>query len=134
MSNEEKFRKNMRCLDNWLSNREKGKKIADYLNTYQIHRVGVYGYGILGRHLVRELHGQGYPVSWVMDRSASGDDVCRRLVRPCDSDKLEAVDMVIVTTLAAVEEVEAFLMGFVEGRIISIEELVDSIYVWGNQN
>jgi len=134
MNNEEKYRKNMRCLDKWLSNREKQKWIADYLNTYQIHQVGIYGYGILGRHLVRELLEQDFSIGWVMDRSSSGDDICGNIVRPNDSDKLEDVDMAIITTVADVEEVENVLLKFVTGRIISVEELVDSIYVWGNQN
>lgn len=133
MSHEDKYRKNMRCLDKWLSNREKGKKIADFLNTYQVYRVGIYGYGILGKHLVRELQGQGFPISWVIDRSFSGDDVCCNLVRPDDSDKLEDVDLAIITSLTDVEEMENILLKFVTGRIISIEELIDSIYVWGNQ-
>lgn len=134
MNNEEKYRKNMRCLDKWLSNHEKQKRIADYLGTHKIHQVGIYGYGILGKHLVRELQGQNFPISWVMDRSSSGDDVCCNLVRPDDSDKLEDVDLAIITSLTDVEEMENILLKFVTGRIISIEELIDSIYVWGNQN
>lgn len=133
MSLEDKYRKNMKCLDKWLSNREKGKKIADFLNTYQVYRVGIYGYGMLGKHLVRELQGQNVSIRWVMDRASSGDDNCSNLVRPNDSDKQEDVDMAIITTLADVEEVETFLQSFVTGKIISVEELIDSIYVWGNQ-
>ncbi|MBD5550028.1 MAG: hypothetical protein HDQ96_02455 [Lachnospiraceae bacterium] len=133
MNNEEKFRKIMRCLSKWLSNHEKNKQIADYLNIYQIHRVGVYGYGILGKHLVRELQAQDFPISWVVDRSASNDEACCNLVRPGEMDKLEDVDMAIITTLADVETVESDLLKFVTGKIISVEELIDSIYGWRNQ-
>lgn len=134
MNNEEKLRKNMKCLDKWLSNHEKQKWIADYLKLYRIRQVGIYGYGILGKHLFSELQGQGFPVSWVIDRSFSGDDICCKLVKPEDSDKLEDVDMAVVTSLANVEEMENVLLKFVTGKIVSIEELIDSIYVWGNQN
>lgn len=133
MNDEEKYRKNMRCLDKWLSNHERQKWIADYLDAHQIHRVGIYGYGVLGRHLVRELQGQDFPVCWVMDKSLPDDHICR-FARPDESDKLEDVDMAIITSLANVEEMEAVLLKFVTGRILSIEELIDSIYVWGNQN
>ena len=134
MNNEEKYKRNMRCLDKWLSNHEKQKWLADYLNTYQIHLVGIYGYGILGKHLVKELLSQNFPISWVMDRASFGDDICGNIVRPDDLDKLVDVDMAIITTVAAVEEMESVLRKFVTGRIISIEELIDSICAWGNQN
>lgn len=134
MTKEDKYEKNMRCLDKWLSNFEEGKYIADYLSDFQIYRVGIYGYGILGKHLVKELRKQKLFISWVMDRSASGDDFCRNVVRINDFDKLDDVDIAIIATVSDVEEVEALLLKFVTGRIISVEELIDSIYVWGKQN
>jgi len=134
MTGEDKRRKNLRCLDKWLSNLEEGKRIADYLSAFRIYRVGIYGYGILGKHLVRELQGQQISIRWVMDRSASGDDICGNVVRPNDLDKQEDVDIAIIATVSDVEEVEAVLMKFVTGKIISVEELIDSVYVWGNQN
>lgn len=132
MGNEEKFQRSMRCLDRWLTNHEKGKKIVDYLNTYQIHRVGIYGYGMLGKHLVRELRAQDFPVSWVVDKSANNDDACCNLIRPNNLDKMEDVDLAIITTLAYVEEVENILLKYVTGRIISVDELIDSVYGWEN--
>lgn len=134
MGNGEKYKRNMCCLDKWLSNHEQKKRIGDYLDSCHIHRVGIYGYGMLGRHLVRDLQGQGIPIGWVMDRAALGDDVYSNPVRPDALDKPEDVDLAVITTLADVEEAEAVLMRFVTGRIISLEELVECIYVWGNQN
>lgn len=134
MNKEEKYRKNMKCLDRWLTNNEKGKQISSYLNAYQIHRIGIYGYGILGKHLVRELIEQKFPISWVIDRSAYTDDICPSLVRPDALGQLEDVDAAIITSLTEVEEIEAILLDFVTGKIISVEELIDSIYVWGNQS
>lgn len=132
VTNEEKRIKILKCLDKWLSNIEEGKQIADYLRTFQIQSVGIYGYGILGMHLVREL--QGLSVRWVMDRSALGDDMCGNVVRPDDTDKQEDVDIAIIATVSDVEEVEALLLKFVTGTIISVEELIDSVCVWGNQS
>jgi hypothetical protein len=132
MTREEKHVKNLICLDKWMSNIEEGKQISDYLRKFQIQRVGIYGYGILGRHLVREL--QGFSVRWVMDRSALGDDIYSNVVRPDDADKQEDVDMAIIAAVSDVEEVETLLIKFVTGTIISVEELIDSVCVWGNQS
>ena len=132
MTREEKHVKNLICLYKWMSNIEEGKQISDYLRKFQIQRVGIYGYGILGRHLVREL--QGFSVRWVMDRSALGDDIYSNVVRPDDADKQEDVDMAIIAAVSDVEEVETLLLKFVTGTIISVEELIDSVCVWGNQS
>jgi len=135
MSNEEKYRKNMRCLDKWMINRENKKSIYAYLvEVYNVHRIGIYGYGILGKHLVRELQEDGCDVVWVMDKTAPKDCAHFNMIRPTEVDRVENVDMAIITTLGAAEEVEAFLMKHVTGRIISIEELIESIYAWGEQN
>lgn len=134
MTGEGKLRKNMKCLDKWLSNREAGKYITDYLSIFQIQRVGIYGYGILGRHLVRELKGQEFHISWVSDRASCSDDVCSNLIRPDDLSKQEDVDLAIIAVVSDVEEIEVLLSKFVTGKIISVEELIDSVYVWGNQN
>ncbi len=134
MTIEEKRRKNLRCLDKWLLNLEEGKHIADYLSTFQIRRIGIYGYGVLGKHLVRELRGQELSVSWVIDRAVSGDETYGNVARPDDYDNLVDVDLAIIAVVSDVEEVETQLLKFVTGKIISVEELIDSIYVWGNQS
>lgn len=133
MTNEEKYRKYMRCLNRWMSNRENGKWVADYLFANQIHWIGIYGYGMLGKHLVHELQTKSFPIKWVMDRSSLGDENYHDIQKPDNLCKLGDVDMVIITSLADVENVEAFLLQSVTGNIISIEELVDSILVWRNQ-
>ena len=134
MRNEEKYRRNMRCLDKWMTNREKGKWIGDYFDTCQFQRVGIYGYGMLGKHLVRELRKKHFHISWVMDKTSSGDEACSSISRPDNINELENVDMVIITSLANVEEIEAFLLEHGMNKVISIEELTDSIYGWRNQN
>ena len=69
-----------------------------------------------------------------MDRSALGDDIYSNVVRPDDADKQEDVDMAIIAAVSDVEEVETLLLKFVTGTIISVEELIDSVCVWGNQS
>ena len=134
MTIEDKRKKVMKCLDKWLFNVEEGKRISDYLSIFQLYRVGIYGYGVLGKHLVRELRGNDFHIGWVMDRSASGDDIYGNVVRPNDITKLGDVDIAIIATVSDMEEVESLLLKFVTGKIISVEELIDSVYTWGNQN
>lgn len=131
MDNEEKYKRNMECLDGWMQNRENGKWIAEFLRSCRVSQVGVYGYGILGKHLVWELLDKDFPVRWVMDRSAWGNKLFAEISRPEDAPYLDAVDMVVITSFESLEEMERLIFGTVEAEtIISIEELFRSIESW----
>ncbi len=133
MNKEKKYRKNMKCLDQWLTAYERGNYISDYLKLYQIKNIGIYGYGMLGKHLVFELRRKNFPIYWVMDRVASGDENHDQIVRPDDWKNLQDVDMAVITTMIDVEEIEMFLMQFISGKILSVEELIGNMYRWGSQ-
>ena len=133
MSNEEKYRCIMKCMHKWMVNLENKKEIADYLCALGVQYVGVYGYGILGKHLVRELLDKGMTVSWVIDRISGGDAYYSKIIRPDDLDNLEKVDLVVITALADMERVEMLFSGKPDAKIISVDELVDSVFGWGNQ-
>ena len=123
----------MNCLDRWLTAYERGNFIADYLRHCQMNSIGIYGYGMLGRHLVYELQEKGVSIQWVLDRSASGDERYDRILKPESWKNLPDVDMAVITTLADVEEIEMLLADFVTGQIISVEELIENLYRWGRQ-
>lgn len=133
MDKEEKYRKNMICLDLWMTAHERGNYIPEYLNDCQIKSVGIYGYGMLGKHLVHELRNKNFPIQWVMDRFSSGDEMYKRIVSPGKWENQKDVDLAVITTLADLEEIEMFLSKFVTGWIISIEELVGNMCRWGLQ-
>lgn len=132
MNREAKLRKIMNCLDKWMSNREQNKWIAEYLRSVSVQKVSIYGLGILGKHLLYELEKNEFPVSWVMDKSAPKKEYAK-IIRPEEVENQEDVDMVIITAVADVEEIEAFLLPKITGKMISIEELIQLVKVWGNQ-
>lgn len=133
MDIEEKYRRNMECLDRWMGVREKGSSIADYLKCGQIRKVGIYGYGMLGKHLVYELQKKNFPIEWVMDKKSLGDERYSHIIRPNNDIFKKDVDLAIITTLADIEEIEVFLSDFISGQIISVEELINNVYRWRSQ-
>lgn len=130
MNNEEKYRRNMKCLDKWMVNRENNKWIAEYLEFLNIEKIGIYGYGLLGKHLVRELKDKGCKISWVMDKTARSDELCDYIARPEAENSIEDVDLAVITSLTNIEEIELFLLGIVTGQVIGLDELVDAIHIW----
>jgi hypothetical protein len=56
-------------LDKWMENREKGRRICDWLIKNNYMKVAIYGYGIMGRHLITELISDGkVSVEYVIDK------------------------------------------------------------------
>ncbi len=133
MTDEEKYRRSMLCFDKWMNNIENGRLISDYLAERSYNNVGVYGYAMFGKHLIRELISNGHKVSWVMDQVAFGDEAWQDIMRPNMVEKVPEVDLIVIASVAFVEEIEALLTNSISAEIISIEEIVDSVVAMGGQ-
>lgn len=132
MDQNEKYKKIMKCLDYWLMAHEKGNYVADYLKHCHYKKIGIYGYGVLGRHLVYELMEGKFKIQWVMDKFSTGDEKYEHIIRPDDRESQKDVDIAIITAVTVVEEIEMFLSGFVTGQIISVEELIENMWRWSS--
>lgn len=127
MNEEEKQKKIVHCLDLWLIFKEKNYSLGAHLKKKNIHSVGVYGYGVLGRHLLKELLDAEIEVKWLMDkRNVSGKIACVYLEPECTQIPCD-VDVIINTALGSVEEVEKKFIDYGFSRVISIDELLEEI-------
>lgn len=93
----EKCKKMFRVLSDWMTVREQGISVADYLRNRGIQSVIIYGYGHFGRHLLAELQKEGVDVRCIIDRNARYIDT-DIVVRTLD-DNIEAADAVIIAIL-----------------------------------
>jgi len=117
----EKFESYLNLLDRWMLLRENGAGLADYLIKNGIKKVAVYGFGILGRHLLRELSGSMLEIVGIVDRQKDKLHVDCPVYLP--SDDLPEFDVMVVTPYYFWDEIEADFAG--RGyRLISIETLV----------
>lgn len=132
MPETEKYRRMAHCLDMWLSVKEENKSVGKYLKELGIATVGVYGCGIIGRHLMRELQGNEVQVKWLIDKRMLDDNFfCSVLLADTVTD-LQEVDIAINTALGNAEEVERFLQEKGIRRIISADEVIERVRYGGN--
>jgi len=96
--NENRAEKNLsyvQILDKWMGLREGGIHLSAYLKRYHYSKVAVYGIGVLGRHLVRELLDDDVEIRYLIDRKENalypGIPTYRL------GEDLPAVDAIIVT-------------------------------------
>lgn len=111
-------------LHNWLLKKERGKKFADYLKTFNIRSVAVYGLGILGKHFISELKDSDLLIKYAIDEA---EDVRANAKIPVYKKeqimKLD-VDAIVVTVIYDYESIKNELKKYTGTKIMSLEQIV----------
>ena len=86
--------------------------------------IAIYGYGMLGRHLVHQLGKAGINVKYAIE-SQKGKDAADDMEIYSLNDNLPAVEAVIVTVLYEYEEICDALKHKIETNILPITKLLE---------
>ena len=124
---EERFKVIARCFDKWMTENENNNFIREFLQKRNLKRVGVYGYGMLGRHLVFELHKSDVRIEWVMDKQGDAISCGFPVLKPDSIGSVSEVDIIIVTAVADADEVEELICEKVDYPVISLLDVVEEM-------
>lgn len=113
------------CFDRWMDLREKNICISDYLKKYDITQVAVYGYGMLGKHLIKELEEQNIRIAYILDRNCRKQSLKYEIKNP--QDNLPQVDAIIVTVVDEFDEIYQSLKDRVNSKFFSLFEIVSEL-------
>ena len=120
-----RLRRNLQVLDFWMSLREQGRSVAQWLMDSHINTVAIYGLGYLGRHLLTELTASGIEVSCVIDRDVQRETnvgAVRSL-----SDELIPADAIIVTPAGQYDAIRRDIKKRTDCRTISLEHILTEL-------
>jgi len=115
----------LQCFNQWMTLRERGIGLADYLHGYGIRSVAVYGYGMLGVHLVAELDKSDIEIRYIVDQNRNLHPPKYKIISP--DEKLPMVDAVIVSPVRQFAFIYQKLKGKTESRIFSLMELTSEL-------
>lgn len=118
----ERYQCYWRVLHQWMLLKENGVSIGEYLYQKRIRKVAVYGMGMLGLHLVKELEGGPVKILCGIDRAAEALHQVFPIVMP--GEPIGEVDAVIITPVYAFDEIYTTLREQYRGKILSLMELV----------
>lgn len=113
-------------MNQWLILKQEGKSITAYINRQGWQSVAIYGMGIYGRHIVRELEGTNYIIAYGIDRKVEGEYKGVKIFKPTDS--LSEVDVVINSVIYDQNSIEKKLRNRISCPLVSLEDIVYSSY------
>ncbi len=118
----ERDRHYLHLLDEWMTLRQNGFWISDWLEQKGYKRIAVYGYGICGKHLCRELSDNGIQIAYIVDRNAAGLNTACRTYLP--SDQLPEVDLMIVSATYEYGNIYKNMVNKGMGKVISLQSIL----------
>lgn len=116
------YKQYWRLMDRWMTKKEMGTGLAISLEQLGYSKVAIYGIGILGNHLSRDLQNSRIEIKYYIDTRKSGVKDGIPIVSPDFS--YEDIDVIIVSVVNEFEEIKKFLTQFTDKPIVSLEELV----------
>lgn len=112
-------------FESWLSLKEEGKSLAEFLKRRNINTVAIYGCGKIGEHLAYEFGRGGIQIAYFIDQAANPEYQYRewRVISP--EQPFASVDMVIVTVLSGEHDCIDILRKKTDAAIYLIQDLID---------
>lgn len=111
-----------KLLDTWLYLKEENILLKKYLLQRNINSIAIYGMGILGKHLLKELEFSEIEVPYAIDRKAEALHMGVKMYSP--EDEFPMVDAIVVTATYAFFDIQNQLKKRGYKNIISLEEVI----------
>lgn len=120
-----RYEKYWKIFDAWMNLREQGKKIENYLVSEDIRRIGIYGVGMMGKHLITELSDSKVEVVYGIDQNAELIKDYIHIYRP--DEVIPDVDAIVITALFEVEKIKKNIEGKRNCKILLLEEIITDL-------
>lgn len=120
-----KFKTYYSMLDQWLALKMDGKNLNTYFTNHGYRNIAIYGMGEMGMRLYEELKDTSVHIAHGIDREASNTYADIDIVNI--DDKLENVDVVVVTAVFAFDEVHKQISELVSCPIISLDKVISEL-------
>lgn len=121
-NDKEKFESYLGLLDYWMNLRENEVRLESYLIKRGYRNIGLYGYGIFGRHMVHELRDSEVKIQYIIDQQKDKIHVNIPVYLP--DEEMPEVDAVIVSSVFYFQEIRQKLEQKHVKTIISLEAVI----------
>lgn len=122
----EEYRRYLLMMNQWLILKQERKDISRYLINHGYRRVAIYGMGLYGRHIVRDLAGSEVTIAFGIDRTETESYMGVEIIKP--KKELKGIDLVIISALRYSEEIRDTLKDICDCDIVELDQLVLAAY------
>ncbi len=112
----------LKAYSRWVTLKQEGKSIAEYLKENGYRKVAIYGMHYLGENLYNELKNTDIEIKYAIDRNAANITSSIPVYTPDEA--LEEVDAVIVTAFYFYADIEGQLGNYLDCPILSLEDIL----------
>lgn len=109
-------------MNRWVQLKQEGKNIAEYLEKYDYKTISIYGMGYVGKCLLKELKDSNISIKYGIDKNAEAIYSDIEVFSP--DNILENVDVVVVTSIFFMDEIQEVLSAKLSCPIISLEDIL----------
>lgn len=121
----EKNRAMFVLMDRWASLRQEGKSLEEYFLKNGYRRIAVYGMGVVGQRLIKELRDSSIQIAYGIDKNE--DMVYTGLDVMTIKDQLPYVDAVVVTVLKEFDAIQEVLSEKIDCHVVAIEDILGEL-------
>lgn len=118
----DKFKKYYEILCQWMAHKQRGRSLEEYFMQNGYHSIAIYGMGGLGSRLYEDLKNSGIDIKYAIDQDVSCIYPDLKTISP--KDKIEKVDVIVVTAVFAFDEIKEMLSQKTKSPVISLEEVL----------
>ena len=120
-----KFEHYLNLLDVWMCLRESGVKLDAWFLEKNYKCIGLYGYGTLGRHFVKELESSEIEICYLIDRQK--DRLYTKVPLYLPEDVFPEVDIIVVSATFYFDEICQRLRDKGVYNIVSLEQIIEEL-------
>ena len=114
-----------RCAQ-WLSLKQSGKGLEEFFETNEYKKIAIYGIGILGERLVKELENSNIEIKYTLDKNTN-IDVKGIEIKTLDEAR-DDVEIVVGTNSNIYDSIKDDICKKFSCPIITIDVVIDSVY------
>lgn len=118
----DKFKSYYTMLNQWLILKQSGKNLSEYFQNNHYQTIAIYGMGEMGNRLFDELRDSGIKVVCGIDRES--ECVYAEIDIYSPDQTLPEMDVIVVTSTFAFDEIQNALSPKVSCPVISLEDVV----------
>lgn len=120
------YQRYLQMMNQWLILKQEGKSLEKYFIERGYGTIGVYGIGIYGRHLIRELSDGSVKILYGIDQKEMKPYKGIKIVHL--DEHLSKVDVIVNTVIQDHEKIKMQLSSIFSSPIICLEDVVFESY------